>query len=73
MLVGALALALGVAACGGSDKTSGVASLNGAAQTTSGSNAGGSQDERRAALNWAKCMRQHGITLPDPLSAPTGA
>ena len=65
-LVGAVvALALAVAACGGG-KTSGVASLAGATQTTSGGNAGGSQDERQAALNWARCMRQHGIDLPDP-------
>jgi hypothetical protein len=64
-LVGVLALALTVAACGGG-KTSGVASLAGATQTTSGGNAGGSQDERQAALNWARCMRQHGIDLPDP-------
>jgi hypothetical protein len=61
----ALALALAVAACGGG-KTNGVASLAGATQTTSGGNAGGSQDERQAALNWARCMRQHGIDLPDP-------
>jgi hypothetical protein len=66
-LVGAVpAVALAVAACGGGGKTPGVASLAGATQTTSGGNAGGSQDERQAALNWARCMRQHGIDLPDP-------
>jgi serine/threonine-protein kinase RIO1 len=27
---------------------------------------GSSQDEQRAALNWAECMRQHGINMPDP-------
>jgi hypothetical protein len=64
-LVGVLALALAVAACGGGHKTSGVASLGGGSATGTTS-AGGSQDERRAALNWARCMRQHGIDLPDP-------
>jgi hypothetical protein len=66
-LVGAvLALALTVAACGGGGRSNGVASLAGATQPTSGGNAGGSHDDRQAALNWARCMRQHGIDLPDP-------
>jgi hypothetical protein len=71
LVVGVLALALAVAACGGG-KTNGVASLAGATQTTSGGNAGGSQDERQAALNWARCMRQHGINLPDPKFTASG-
>ena len=62
-LVGVLALALTVAACGGG-KTAGVASLAGATQTTSGGNANSGKGQ--AALNWARCMRQHGINLPDP-------
>jgi hypothetical protein len=66
VLVGALALALGVAACSGGDKPSGVASLGGAGSATGTTSAGGSQDEQQAALNWARCMRQHGIDLPDP-------
>jgi hypothetical protein len=58
-------LRLGVAACRGGDKTSGVASLGD--RVTATTNAGGSQAERQAALNWARCMRQHGINnLPDP-------
>jgi hypothetical protein len=64
VLVGALTLALGVAACSGGDKTSGVASLGD--RVTATTSAGGSQDERRAALNFARCMRQHGINMPDP-------
>jgi hypothetical protein len=60
-----LALTLAVAACGGGVKTSGVASLNGADQPTATSSPGASND-RRMALNWARCMRQHGINLPDP-------
>jgi hypothetical protein len=70
-LVGAvLAVALAVAACGGGGKANGVASLAGATQTTSASNAnsgkGSTQDKRQAALNFARCMRQHGINMPDP-------
>jgi hypothetical protein len=67
-----LALALAVAACDGDgdDKPSGVASLGGSATpTTSGSNAGGGKDpsnDLRQLLAWARCMRQHGINLPDP-------
>jgi hypothetical protein len=67
-----LALALAVAACGGGGgKGDGVVSLGGAGNATSGAGgagrvAGASQDDRQAALNWARCMRQHGIDLPDP-------
>jgi hypothetical protein len=68
-----LVLALAVAACdgGGDDKPSGVASLGGSATpTTSGSNAGGGgkdpSNDLRQLLAWARCMRQHGINLPDP-------
>jgi hypothetical protein len=66
-LVGVLALMLAVAACtGGGDKGSGVASLGGTGSATSTTAAGGGGDDRQKALNWAKCMRQHGINLPDP-------
>jgi hypothetical protein len=68
-----LVLALAVAACGGGGgggKSNGVASLGGSAtSTTSGSNAGGGNDisnDFRQALAFARCMRQHGINLPDP-------
>jgi hypothetical protein len=59
-----LALALGVAACGGGGKPSGVASLKGGDKATATTRAGG--DDRQAALAYARCMRQHGIDLPDP-------
>jgi len=61
-----LALALTVAACGGGGKPSGVASLKGAGKATATTRAGSSHDDRRAALAYARCMRQHGIDLPDP-------
>jgi hypothetical protein len=60
-----LVLALALAACGGGDKGDGVASLGGD-QATATTRAGRGQDERQAALNFARCMRQHGINLPDP-------
>jgi hypothetical protein len=42
-----------------------VASLGGSKQPTSTTHAGAGDDWRKA-LNWARCMRQHGIDLPDP-------
>jgi hypothetical protein len=65
-LVGALALSLAVAACAGGGGTGGVASLGGATQTTSGSNASRGKDFKQAALEFARCMRRHGIDMPDP-------
>jgi hypothetical protein len=64
----ALALALTVAACGGGGgKGSGVASLGGADQATSTTNASGSDGyDLRRALVFTRCMRQHGYDLPDP-------
>jgi hypothetical protein len=62
----ALALALAVGACGGGrDKNSGVASLGGnqATSTTSASAGAGSI---QADLAYVRCMRQHGINMPDP-------
>jgi hypothetical protein len=52
-----LAVGVAVAACGGgSDKPDGVASLGGA----------GGGDSTQADLAYARCMRQHGIDMPDP-------
>jgi hypothetical protein len=65
VLVGALALALSLAACSGGDKPSGVASLSGSDKTTT-TNANRGGDKLAAELNWARCMRQHGINMPDP-------
>jgi hypothetical protein len=65
-LVAMLALALAVAACGGGGKANGVASLSGANKPTATTTAGSSHDDRQAALAFARCMRQHGIDMPDP-------
>jgi hypothetical protein len=62
-----LLLALAATGCGGgSGKSNGVASL-GAGKATPTTAAGGSSDRMQAALAFARCMRQHGISLPDPL------
>jgi hypothetical protein len=73
--IGALAIALTlvVAACGGSDDSSGVASLTDTGQTTTngsgGSGGAASPEERREAeLKFAQCMRDHGIDMPDPVN-----
>jgi hypothetical protein len=61
-----LVLAVAVAACdGGGGKRGGVASL-GADKPTATTAAGGSSDPIQADLAYARCMRQHGINLPDP-------
>ncbi len=66
-LVGVLALTLAVAACaGGGGKTGGVASLSGSGQPTSTTSANSSKDFKQAALEFARCMRQHGVDMPDP-------
>jgi hypothetical protein len=65
-LAGVLALALGVAACTGGGKARGVASLGSAGKAAATASAGGGQHDRQQALSWARCMRQHGINLPDP-------
>jgi hypothetical protein len=56
-----------LAACGGGGDSGGVASLGGA----SGSDGDGtattaSEDPQDAALAYVKCMRKHGVDMPDP-------
>jgi hypothetical protein len=65
-LVGVLALTLGVAACGGGNQNDGVASLSGANKPTTTTTAAGPPSKQEAALAFARCMRQHGINMPDP-------
>jgi hypothetical protein len=67
--LGALALMLAVAGCGdGGNDPNGVASLSGANKPTTTTSAGpaSKRDAQKAALEFARCMRQHGIDMPDP-------
>jgi hypothetical protein len=63
-----LGLALVLAACGGSPDGDRVASLSGggATGTTGGAAKDAAKDPQQAALDFARCMRQHGIDMPDP-------
>jgi hypothetical protein len=63
-----LGLALALAACGGSPDGDRVASLSdgGATGTTKGTGNAAAKDPQQAALDFAKCMREHGIDMPDP-------
>jgi hypothetical protein len=77
---GALAasLVLVLTACGGNDDSDGVASLTdttGQSTTEGGqgsgdNGSGGASEEEReeAALEYAQCMREHGIDFPDPVN-----
>ncbi|WP_238010371.1 hypothetical protein KZZ52_53875 [Dactylosporangium sp. AC04546] len=71
-LVVGLLLTLGAAGCGRSgDQDDGVASANGGKPSASATQGGGSgkrnpEADQEAFLNFAKCMREHGIPMDDP-------
>jgi hypothetical protein len=62
-----LALCLLASACGGSSGASsdGVASAGGAA-TKTGADDDKKTDPEKAGLDFARCMREHGVDMPDP-------
>jgi hypothetical protein len=70
--VGALAVALTLVltACGGGGESNGVASLTDTTgqSSTDGSsgNTGAKKDPEEAALEYTKCMREHGVDMDDP-------
>jgi hypothetical protein len=70
--VAALFIALALAACGGGGDSDGVASLTDTTgqTTTDGSqgSGGGESDQQEAALEFAQCMREHGVDFPDPVN-----
>ena len=73
--IAALALSLAASACGGA-KATGVASLSGHTSTTA---AAASRDPgaakqafQDAMLNYARCMREHGVDMPDPTFSDSG-
>ena len=66
-----VALGLGAAACGGSPDSGGVATLggDGAGDRQAGGDGGNGatgKDPQEAALEFARCMREHGVDMPDP-------
>src|SRR5919108_2619815 len=65
--VAALVLILALAACGGGGgDPDDVASLGGSSGNTGTGTTAGNQDPQKAALEFAECMREHGIDMPDP-------
>lgn len=76
LLAGALlVVALATAACGGGGRPTGVASLTDAHSTTTAkkkSRAAAKQEMQDAALAFARCMRDHGVDMPDPKFSDNG-
>lgn len=67
------ALGLLAAACGGGEGSEGIASLQDrAANESSTTTAAASADPEQAFLDFAACMREHGVDMPDPEISPTG-
>ena len=62
LLAASCALALGLSACGSSSNNSSTTASAGAGGTTTAS----SSARYQARLNLAKCMRAHGVDVPDP-------
>jgi hypothetical protein len=62
------ALSLGIAACGGSTSSS---STTGSTRGTAVASSAGAGGRYQARLAYAKCMRTHGVKVPDP--SPSGA
>jgi len=65
-----LTVAAVASGCGSSSSEDGVAALDGAPTTEEerATEASGQTDEdpQEAALDWARCMREHGVDVPDP-------
>src|SRR5919197_272475 len=57
---------LALAACGGGGSSDDVASLGGSSQSGTNGTSTASKDPQEAMLAFAKCMREHGIDMPDP-------
>ena len=68
LMTGIVALALAATACSGANHPTGVATLAGAHTTTTvkKSKEAAKQEMQDAALAFARCMREHGVDMPDP-------
>ena len=62
----ALAGTLAVTGCGGGSGGDGVATAGGAAKATASASPVASLSPEEAALKFARCMRAHGVDMPDP-------
>ena len=69
-----LALALLAAACGGSSgaESEGVASAGGAGAGDKVDDSAARKDPQQAGLDFARCMREHGVDMPDPKAGEGG-
>lgn len=65
--VAAVLMTLALVACGGGGDSGGVASLGGSNQGSSTTTTN-SSDPEQAALDYVRCMREHGVDMPDPTS-----
>jgi hypothetical protein len=59
-------VAAALAACGSADASAGVATANGAGTAQPSTSASPSADREEALRQFAACMRQHGVDVPDP-------
>jgi hypothetical protein len=67
----AITATMTLAACGGSSDSDDVASLgdqaaDGSQASSDGGSTTGDEDPYEAALAYARCMREHGVDIPDP-------
>ncbi len=75
LLPAALALCVLAAACGGSsgaDADGGGVASAGNGSKASGTGDGKKVDPQQAGLEFARCMREHGVDVPDPKSGDDG-
>ena len=69
----ALVLVLALASCGGEGSDPQVASLGGTTTTTDSDGAASEEkDPEEALLAYARCMREHGVDVPDPQTEGSG-
>ena len=74
LLPAALALGLLATACGGSsgEGASGVASAGDGKAKSADRKNGKKTDPQQTALDFARCMREHGVDVPDPKASDNG-
>jgi hypothetical protein len=66
MSVAAIGAALLLAGCGGSPEASKVASISTPPQSSAPNADNSGKSDQQKMLDFAKCMREHGVDMPDP-------